>query len=281
MADISKITLPSGNTYDIKDATARQMISGGISFNIVWTQTDYESTTAPSSTVLSTIPYGVTVYYNNGSSSALGTLLADADTTGKFYLIYSKTSTLNDIYSEYVTISEIEGGVTLYSWEKIGDTEINLSNVVTDVTLNKQTTDFVTGYSSPTSDTFVKSVTAETNKNLVTSTASKATASTNQTTATGVGTASSLNTNWLKGISVANEILTIGAATMNTQTTTQFTFTDVTVATGETSTTGTGDAVVTGVTIGSSASAITALGTPTTAQALNNTTSLTVTKGSN
>ena len=28
MADISKITLPSGNTYEIKDAVAREMISG-------------------------------------------------------------------------------------------------------------------------------------------------------------------------------------------------------------------------------------------------------------
>jgi len=27
MPDISKITLPSGNTYDIKDATARELIS--------------------------------------------------------------------------------------------------------------------------------------------------------------------------------------------------------------------------------------------------------------
>ena len=40
--------------------------------------------------------------------------------------------------------------------------------------------------------------------------------------------------------------------------------TAITVATGATSTTGTGDAVVTGVTIGSSASAITGLGTPDT-----------------
>lgn len=32
MAEISKITLPSGNTYDLKDAVARQMISGGVSF---------------------------------------------------------------------------------------------------------------------------------------------------------------------------------------------------------------------------------------------------------
>ena len=32
MADISKITLPSGTTYDIKDAVARQSIAGGVSF---------------------------------------------------------------------------------------------------------------------------------------------------------------------------------------------------------------------------------------------------------
>jgi hypothetical protein len=32
MPDISRITLPSGTTYDIKDATARQQIAGGVSF---------------------------------------------------------------------------------------------------------------------------------------------------------------------------------------------------------------------------------------------------------
>lgn len=32
MADISKITLPSGTTYDIKDAVARQAIAGGVKF---------------------------------------------------------------------------------------------------------------------------------------------------------------------------------------------------------------------------------------------------------
>lgn len=32
MPEISKIKLPSGNVYDIKDAVARQMISGGVSF---------------------------------------------------------------------------------------------------------------------------------------------------------------------------------------------------------------------------------------------------------
>ena len=32
MPEISKITLPSGTTYDIKDATARSAIAGGTSF---------------------------------------------------------------------------------------------------------------------------------------------------------------------------------------------------------------------------------------------------------
>ena len=36
MAEISKIMLPSGNSYDIKDATAREMISGGVTFIVAW-----------------------------------------------------------------------------------------------------------------------------------------------------------------------------------------------------------------------------------------------------
>ena len=32
MADISKIKLPSGNEYNLKDEVARQAIAGGISF---------------------------------------------------------------------------------------------------------------------------------------------------------------------------------------------------------------------------------------------------------
>jgi len=34
MPEISRVQLPSGGIYDIKDATARQMISGGVSFII-------------------------------------------------------------------------------------------------------------------------------------------------------------------------------------------------------------------------------------------------------
>lgn len=135
MADISRIKLPSGNYYDIKDAVAREMISGGISFVIAWSAADYASTTAPTNAKLATIPKDVVVHYNSGASTATGTLAASTDTKAKFYLIYSKTQTGElDTYNEYVTVENESS----YFWEKIGDTQIDLSDVVTDVSLSKQ-----------------------------------------------------------------------------------------------------------------------------------------------
>ena len=316
MPDISKIKLPSGNEYDIKDATARSMIAGGITFNIVWTATDYASSSAPSAQKLSSIPKDYVVYYNDGESSATGTLVASEETKGIFYLIYSKTQSGNlDTFEEVVTV---ENGSS-FIWEKIGDTQIDLSNVVTDVSLTKVTdvalgenTTFtnasssvsfgvltghtdtvlgtsstftvtdptitvtpsttyikatasgtavgadgtasaVTGYANPSTDTFVKSVSAETDKNLVTTTVPNVTSA---------GSASTWS--FAMGSGSASETLIISGANSTAPTL----GTAKTVATGETSTTGEGDAVVTGVTIGSSASAITALGTPTTSTVL-------------
>ena len=107
-----------------------------------------------------------------------------------------------------------------------------------------------------------------------TTTASKATAGTAQTTATGAGTSSTTNTDWLKGVSVSNGVLTIGAATMNTQSTPQYTFSDVTVpikaasattvATGATTTTGSGADIVTDVSVGDTFNAVTGYASPTT-----------------
>jgi hypothetical protein len=363
MADISKIKLPSGNEYDIKDAVAREMISGGISFIISWTATDYASTTAPTAAKLATIPEGAEVNYNSGAGTATGTLTASSDTKAKFYLIYSKTQAGNlDTYNEYVTV---ENG-TNYFWEKIGDTQIDLSNVVTDVSLSKQTDtvigtdatftitqptialatdttsgtgkvqvatgissasasgtgvawnskdqktvltgvqvttqptvtltanaatgtgrlkyveDVTGGSTSPTkvhlsatasggavsaSGDNVTAVTGVSTSKLATTTVTGVSGSTNitpvesrssQTTATGAGTASTTNTDWLKSISVSNEVLTIGAATMNTQTTYSAgapraslavptaASSATTVATGSVSSTGGGATVATG-----------------------------------
>lgn len=131
MADISKITLPSGNTYDIKDATAREMISGGVSFIIAW-----DGTGTPTA---ANIPKGVV------AGGVTGTLEASDAQAGAFYLVKSSTTpsaeTL-DIYDEYVVV-----GSTTKSWEKIGDTQLNLTDVVTGVSLSKQT-DTVVGTDS-------------------------------------------------------------------------------------------------------------------------------------
>ena len=317
---IKKIKLPSGNEYWIADREGREKIeqlfetiAGGVSFVIAW---DGNSTP-----VVANIPAGVQVTYNG--TTYTGTMAADDAQPGAFYLVRSATQTSEgpiDVYDEYVPV----GSSGSKTWEKIGDTQVDLSNVVLDVTLNKQTANVigssatltttklsasvsgggvtvtpeevtvVTGYAAPTTDTFVKSVSAETNKNLVTTsiipagstevdaitsitdntqklatttvigvgstttTASKATADTSQTTADGTGTASNTNTDWLKGVSVTSEILTIGAATMDTQTTTQYTFSDVTVpiknnssttvATGSLTTSGSGANVMTSTT---------------------------------
>lgn len=134
MADISKITLPSGNTYELKDAVARQMISGGVSFIIAWD--------GASTPVVANIPAGVKVTYNG--TEYTGTLTAETTgddphaQAGAFYLVKSSTSPTSDvldIYDEYVPV----GAAGSKFWEKIGDTQINLSDVVTGVSLSKQT----------------------------------------------------------------------------------------------------------------------------------------------
>ena len=109
MADISKITLPSGTTYNIKDEVARQMASAGVSFTIC---TSAENT-----------PKDVT--WEKEGTTITGTLVASASTTGVFYLVKSTTQGGKDIYAEYVTV---KNGAD-YSWEKIGTTDIDLSDL--------------------------------------------------------------------------------------------------------------------------------------------------------
>ena len=156
----------------------------------------------------------------------------------------------------------------------------------------------LTGLGTPSTQSAVKSVTPTTRKLATTSvtgvqstttTASKATAGTAQTTATGGGTASTTNTDWLKGVSVSNGSLVIGAATMNTQSTPQYTFADVTVpikntsattvASGSTTTSGTGADVVTGVSVGDTFDAVTGYASPTTDTVLGTSSSITLASG--
>ena len=333
---IERITLPSGNTYYIADREIRdvvdalsQTVAGGVSFIIAWDGTDTPA--------VAQIPQGVKVIYNNveytGTLSAETTGSGAHAQAGAFYLVKSATSAGNkDVYDEYVPV----GAEGSKSWEKIGDTIVDLSDVVTGVSLSKQTDTVIgtdatftitqptvalstgatagtgvvsvaTGISSATatgggaawnskdSKTVVTSypgVTGSaassvtpTTKKLATTTVTGVSGSTtpsvvqgrtSQTTADGTGTASTTNTDWLKGVSVSNGVLTIGAATMDTQTTysanapSSITIptaasSATTVATGATTTSGDGADVVTDVEVGDTVTVLTGLGTPNTA----------------
>ena len=133
MADInyiSKITLPSGTTYDIKDASAWNAIASltGISFSVAWNGT--------STPVVANIPQGVVVTYQG--TTYTGTKTAASANEGTFYLVYSSTQKDGtDIYDEYIVITE---GSTK-KWEKIGDTGARFSDIV----LKKQPVDVLTG----------------------------------------------------------------------------------------------------------------------------------------
>lgn len=331
---IDRITLPSGNTYYIADREIRdvvdtisQAIAGGVSFVIAW-----DGTSAP---VVANIPAGVVVTYNG--TDYTGTLSTASAQAGAFYLVKSATQAGGalDKYDEYVPVGDTGSKV----WEKIGDTQIDLTNVVTGVSLTKQTdtvigTDATFTITQPTvalstgatAGTGVISVATgitsanatgggaawnskdqktvitsypgvtgsaassvtPTTKKLATTTVTGVSGSTtpdvvktrsSQTTATGAGTSSSTNTDWLKGVSVSNGVLSIGAATMDTQTTysagapSSITIptaasSATTVATGGITTTGSGADIVTDVEVGDTITVLTGLGTPNTANVI-------------
>lgn len=329
---IERITLPSGNTYYIADRELRNVVdalsdtvAGGVSYMVTW-----DGTEAP---VASQIPAGVIVTYND--TEYTGTMSANSATPGAFYLVPVGGDENNNIYAEYVPV----GASGSKTWEKIGDTAVDLSDYITDVTLNKQTdtaigTDATFTITQPTvalstgatagtgvisvatgitsanatgggadwnskdQKTVITSYPGETGsaassvtpttKKLATTTITGVSGSTtpnvvktrtSQTTADGTGTASQTNTDWLKGVSVSNGVLTIGAATMDTQTTYSADAPEsitiptaagsaTTVATGSVTTTGSGADVVTDVAVGDTVTVLTGLGTPNTANVI-------------
>lgn len=137
MSDISKIKLPSGNEYNLKDAYARQLLAGGLVFNVCWDGTD--------TPVVANIPDGVVVTYNGQSYT--GTKAVSTAEPLNFYLVKSSTQTeVLDVYDEYVVI----GTGANKAWEKLGDTKLDLANLGTlaskdTVTLSKGSGDVVLG----------------------------------------------------------------------------------------------------------------------------------------
>lgn len=251
MADISKITLPSGNTYDIKDATAREMLAGGISFIIAW-----DGTSAPT---VANIPTGVTVTYND--TDYTGTKTAASAEAGAFYLVKSGTSP--NAYDEYVAATV---GSTK-TWERLGGKDIDLSNLGAlaykdTVTVNTGDGDVVLGeattftnaassvtFSGGSTDTFVKSYPGATSK----------LATTSVPNVTAVGSAST----WSFAMGSGNDAETLIISGANSTAPTLGTA--ITAATGSLAANGGGDSVMTGLGTATTASAVTGIGTGTAA----------------
>ena len=198
---IEKITLPSGNSYWIADREIRdvvdtlsQTIAGGVSYNIGW-----DGTSEP---VVGNIPAGVEVEYQGQTYT--GTLTANNATPGAFYLVKSSTQTDMDVYDEYVPVGET-GSKT---WELIGNTQADLSDLVTNVTLTKQTdtvigTDATFTVTQPTI-AIATDTTSGTGKVQVVTGISSASASGDEVTAvTGLGTPST--DTFLKGVKVTTQ----------------------------------------------------------------------------
>lgn len=289
VGDISQITLPGGNTYNIKDLGARSAING--IFVIAWNGTG--------TATAANVPAGVV------AGTVTGTLAASSSTLGKFYLVKSSSvqdPTLLDIYDEYVTVRAGTDPNYTYSWEKIGDTQIKLTAIVTDVTLNKDTTNFVTGYSNTTSAnvigasstfTVTQPVYSDLSQTYLGATSAKPTVDDNKAFNAVTGYASpskesfvqelnvtstnKLVTTTIKGVSgstspgvlnsasVTGEVLTIGSTNLTIPTAASE---NTTVATGTINSSGGGSSVVTAVSVKTSKDALTGLGTPSTSSAM-------------
>lgn len=265
MADISKITLPSGNTYDIKDAVARQAIAGGVSFIVAWN--------GSSTPVVGDIPAGVVVKYNG--TNYTGTLSADSSQAGAFYLVKSSVSGDSDIYDEYVAV----GTTGSKTWEKLGSSSVDLSDLgalaykdsvsatassssvsfsggttdkvlgsdatftttVTPTTTNIKATASGTAVGADGTDTFVKSYPGATSKLATTTVPNVTNAGSASTWSFAMGTGSDSETLIISGAN--GSAPTLGTAK--------------TVATGSLSSSGSGGTVMTGLGTATTASALT------------------------
>lgn len=248
MPEISKITLPSGNTYDLKDSTARSAIANIHTFN-------YAVCTQASDT-----PYGVT--WKSGGTTITGTLAASADTMYKIYLV-PQDNAQGDYYDEYITVNP---SGTTYNWEKFGSTQIDIDNLgdfayadTGSVTVTPSGTNADSSVTFTTTGHTADAITA-----LPTSTVPKTVGTTSKMVTTSKYVASSEHAGaalptFQMGTGNDSETLVITAGTLPT-------FDSQTFATGSLANDGSGDSVVSSVSE-SGTNAVT-FGTPTTATVL-------------
>lgn len=301
MAEFSKIQLPSGNVYEVKDQVARDLIAAlqGTSYFL-------GVTTTPLSDGATTNPIivdGKSVTAVNGNMAVIGS--AEYIFDGAKWILVGDLSQLGALaYKDTVTLSKGSGDRVLgeATTFKTAASSVSFSGGTSDTVMGADTTfattvtpsttrikatasgtavgadgtaAAITGFGAHTTETFVKAVSADTGKKLVTTTVPNVTGNDDVSipNVTSAGQASNWQFAMGTGDNAETLIISGGNGTAPTLGTplsaSKVTLgTAKTVATGAATTSGTGAAVVTGVTIGESAPAITALGTPTTASCL-------------
>ena len=131
---ISKLTV-NGESYFLKDADVRAILD---TFNNSVVTAQFGAVTDTNRLVYS---QNIKSYVDNAISinSKLTVIAVDelpsasADTMGAIYLVPADKTGTNNIKDEYITIQSGTDPDYTYSWEKIGTTEIDLSNYVTNV----------------------------------------------------------------------------------------------------------------------------------------------------
>lgn len=146
---VSQIQLPNGNIYDLVDRVTPHD-----------QRLEYVIAYKSGVPVVSNIPAGVTVVYND--TAYIGTKVADSTTYSSIYLVkFPSQEDASDYYDEYITLREGTEGSHTYSWEKLGDTRVNIKDITPELRYLQKSSGYVKGY-TPSTDTFVKSVTYDT-----------------------------------------------------------------------------------------------------------------------
>lgn len=134
-----KIVLKSSNSYGMPvetNETVIEILPNGAKLNneniVTNTVDNLTNYYTKAQTYTQTEVNNLVNQYLKGSFVAVQTLpIASEETVGKIYLVPNTEQKSGNIKDEYITIkSEVEDGSYTYSWEKIGTTEIDLSDYV-------------------------------------------------------------------------------------------------------------------------------------------------------
>lgn len=117
------------------------LVEAGFSVFVSWSAGDYVKTTQTQAYVeekAANVPYGVQLFWNNGDSPSgppypaysQGTLTATNADKNKIYMV-AVGGGARTRYDEYVAAQQSSGGITEWVWERLGSTDVDLSNYPT------------------------------------------------------------------------------------------------------------------------------------------------------